>query len=137
MPKSTYVPLLAALFVTAASPASAQTSTTGSIEGTVTDSTDSWGVCPRGVIVRTNNCRPPGKVKQQFQIGQRIPIEQRIYTPLADIPPEIRNQIPPVYRTRDYRFIYNNGIVYLVNARGSKIGGAVAGVLYATFHNND
>lgn len=149
-----------AVFALGSVPTLAQTTTTGSIEGTVTDTTvaaqsSTTGhitgtvrdpqsalagapACPLGVVVKKNDCLPPGQAKQQFIVGQRVPTGYRFYTPLANIPMALRKQIPSTYLTGDYKYIYRDGIIYLVNSSSSKTrGGAVAGVLYASFHNND
>lgn len=148
----------AAVFALGNVPASAQTTTTGSIEGTVTDNFEAaqssttgyitgtvrnpqsapTGVtCPLGVVVKRNDCLPPGQAKQLFKVGQRVPTSYR-FTPLASIPMALRRQVPLDYRTGDYKYIYKDGIIYLVNSsKSGTSGGAVAGVLYASFHNND
>src|SRR5688572_13441516 len=112
--------LAAAAFALCSVPVSAQTTTTGSIEGTVTDQTGTATVtCPRGVVVKNNDCLPPGRAKQLFRVGQRVPTSYR-FTQLSSIPMPVRRQVPPAYLNGEYKYIYRDGVIYLVESFNSK-----------------
>lgn len=72
-------------------------------------------VCPPGLAKRTPACVPPGQVNRAFREGQRVPTGYRYYTDINGIPVGYRDDIPGAYRTGDYRYIYRDNTIYVVD----------------------
>lgn len=72
-------------------------------------------VCPPGLAKKTPACVPPGQAQRLFREGQRIPTGYRYYTDLNGIPVGYRDDIPASYRTGDYRYIYRDNTIYVVD----------------------
>jgi hypothetical protein len=74
-------------------------------------------VCPPGLANRTPACVPPGQARRIFREGQVLPTSYRDYLGYQDLlgrlPESYRDDIP----TGDYRYIYQNDAVYVVDAR--------------------
>ena len=71
--------------------------------------------CPPGLANKNNGCLPPGQAKKIFAQGQRIPAGYNFFTAYNDIPSRYRDDIPEAYRSGDYRYIYRNDTVYVVD----------------------
>ena len=71
--------------------------------------------CPPGLAKKNNGCLPPGQAKKIFAQGQRIPAGYNFFTDYNDIPVRYRDDIPEMYRTGDYRYIYRDNRVYVVD----------------------
>ncbi|HEX8527851.1 hypothetical protein [Allosphingosinicella sp.] len=73
--------------------------------------------CPPGLAKRTPACVPPGQARRTFRQGQRVPASYRDYVAYQDLlgrlPESYRDDIP----AGDYRYIYDDDRVYVVNAR--------------------
>lgn len=72
-------------------------------------------VCPPGLAKKTPACIPPGQARRMFNVGQRVPTGFNRYTGLNDIPVDYRDDIPDIYRTDQYRYIYRDNRVYVVD----------------------
>jgi hypothetical protein len=74
-------------------------------------------VCPPGLANRTPACVPPGQARRMFREGQTIPSSYGDYLGYQDLlgrlPADYRDDIP----TGDYRYVYQNDTVYVVDAR--------------------
>ena len=71
--------------------------------------------CPRGLVAKNNGCLPPGQAKRLFAQGQRVPTGYGYYTPAGSIPEQYFSQIPQSYRSGDYRYVYRDDSIYVVN----------------------
>jgi hypothetical protein len=71
--------------------------------------------CPPGLAKKNNGCLPPGQAKKIFAQGQRIPAGYNFFTAYNDIPLRYRDDIPEAYRSGDYRYIYRDNTVYVVD----------------------
>jgi len=71
--------------------------------------------CPPGLAAKNNGCLPPGQAKRMFERGQRIPRGYGFYTPLRNIPPIYRDQIPRGYLGGNYDYIYRGDTIYVVD----------------------
>ena len=75
------------------------------------------GACPPGLANRTPACVPPGQARRAFRQGQYVPRTYRDYVAYQDLlgrlPESYRDDIP----TGDYRYIYRDDRVYVVDAR--------------------
>jgi hypothetical protein len=71
--------------------------------------------CPPGLAKKNNGCLPPGQAKKIFTQGQRIPAGYNFFTDYSDIPVQYRDDIPEMYRSGDYRYIYRDDTVYVVD----------------------
>jgi hypothetical protein len=73
--------------------------------------------CPPGLANRTPSCVPPGQARRAFRQGQAVPRTYRDYVAYQDLlgrlPESYRDDIP----TGDYRYIYRDDQVYVVDAR--------------------
>jgi hypothetical protein len=73
--------------------------------------------CPPGLAKKTPRCVPPGQAKRMWQQGQRLPAGYRDYLSYealqGRLPEAWRDDIP----TGDYRYIYRDNSVYVVNPR--------------------
>jgi hypothetical protein len=74
-------------------------------------------VCPPGLANRTPACIPPGQARRMFREGQALPSSYGNYLGYQDLiarlPVDYRDDIP----TGDYRYVYQNESVYVVDAR--------------------
>lgn len=71
--------------------------------------------CPPGLARKDNGCLPPGQARKIFTQGQRIPAGYNFYTDYSAIPVQYRDDIPEMYRSGDYRYIYRDNVVYVVD----------------------
>lgn len=71
--------------------------------------------CPPGLARKDNGCLPPGQAKKIFAEGQRIPDGYNFFTDYSAIPERYRDDIPEMYRSGDYRYIYRDQSVYVVD----------------------
>ncbi len=73
--------------------------------------------CPPGLANRTPRCLPPGQARRLFREGQIVPASYRDHLPYRDLlgrlPEAWRDDIP----TGDYRYIYRDNVVYVVDSR--------------------
>jgi hypothetical protein len=73
--------------------------------------------CPPGLANRTPACVPPGQAKRMWQQGQAVPMSWRDYVSYQDligrVPTSWHDDIP----TGDYRYIYRDNVVYVVDPR--------------------
>ena len=73
--------------------------------------------CPPGLANRSPACVPPGQARRAFRQGQYVPRTYRDYLAYQDLlgrlPESYRDDIP----TGDYRYIYRDDQVYVVDAR--------------------
>jgi len=73
--------------------------------------------CPPGLANRTPACVPPGQARRAFRQGQYVPRTYSDYVAYQDLlgrlPESYRDDIP----TGDYRYIYRDDQVYVVDAR--------------------
>jgi hypothetical protein len=78
---------------------------------------DGGAACPPGLANRTPACVPPGQARRAFRQGQAVPRTYRDYVAYQDLlgrlPESYRDDIP----TGDYRYIYRDDQVYVVDAR--------------------
>jgi hypothetical protein len=72
-------------------------------------------VCPPGLAKKSPACVPPGQARRMFREGQRLPISYRDFTAFNDIPELYRERIPVDYRSGDYRYIYRDNSIYVVD----------------------
>jgi len=72
-------------------------------------------MCPPGLAKKTPACIPPGQANRMFNQGQRVPTTYRDFitrdTLFGRIPERYRDDIP----TGDYRYIYRDNVVYVVD----------------------
>jgi hypothetical protein len=71
--------------------------------------------CPPGLAKKNNGCLPPGQAKRLFAQGQRLPTGYNFFTAYNAIPERYRDDIPEMYRSGDYRYIYRDDTVYVVD----------------------
>lgn len=71
--------------------------------------------CPPGLAKKNNGCLPPGQANKLFTQGQRLPAGYNFFTDYGDIPARYRDDIPETYRSGDYRYIYRDDRVYVVD----------------------
>lgn len=83
-------------------------------------------LCPPGLAKKTPACVPPGQAKRVFRDGQRVPTNYRYYTPYGDIPGVLVDRYD---LTDDYRYIYRNNTIYVVDPRTSLISRIIDAVL--------
>ena len=73
--------------------------------------------CPPGLANRNPPCVPPGQARRMFRQGQVVPASYRDYVGYQDLlnrlPPDLRDDVP----VGDYRYIYRDDQVYVVDAR--------------------
>ena len=69
-------------------------------------------ICPPGLAKKTPQCKPPGQASRMFREGQRLSSNYRYYTPYSDIPMVFRDEYD---LTNDYRYIYRNNLIYVVD----------------------
>jgi hypothetical protein len=82
--------------------------------------------CPPGLAKKNNGCLPPGQAKMLFTQGQRLPAGYDLFTDYGDIPAQYRDDIPETYRSGDYRYIYRDDRVYVVD-RATRLVRAIFG----------
>lgn len=83
-------------------------------------------LCPPGLYKKNPRCIPPGQAKRDFREGQRLGSNYRYYTPYGDIPSALRSQYG---LSDDYRYIYRNNTIYMVDPRTSLISRIIDAVL--------
>lgn len=83
-------------------------------------------LCPPGLAKKAPACIPPGQAKRMFREGQRLPMNYRYYTDYNDIPLVLRDQYN---LDDDYRYIYRNNIIYVVDPRTSLITRIIDAIL--------
>lgn len=83
-------------------------------------------LCPPGLYKKTPACMPPGQAKRLFHNGQRVNTNYRYYTPYGDIPAPLVSQFG---LTDQYRYIYRNNVIYVVDPRTSLITRIINAVL--------
>ena len=73
--------------------------------------------CPPGLANRNPPCVPPGQARRMFREGQAVPASYRDHLAYRDLlgrlPQAWRDDIP----TGDYRYIYRDNVVYVVDPR--------------------
>ena len=69
---------------------------------------------------------PPGQARRLFHTGQRVDRNYRYYTPYGDIPAPLVNQYD---LTDQYRYIYRNNVIYVVDPRTSLVRRIINAVL--------
>ena len=72
------------------------------------------GGCPPGLAKKTPACVPPGQAKKLFNVGQRVPRGYKGYTPLGQIPSDLRRQYG---LGGDNRYIYRDNTLYRVDPK--------------------
>jgi hypothetical protein len=83
-------------------------------------------LCPPGLYKKTPSCMPPGQAKRIFHSGQRVPTAYKYYTPFTDIPQPLVTQYD---LTDQYRYIYRNNVIYVVDPATSLITRIIDAVL--------
>jgi hypothetical protein len=71
--------------------------------------------CPPGLEKKDPACLPPGQAAKSYAIGDRLPAGYRYLTDLNGIPLDYRDDIPTMYRTDAYRYIYRDRSIYVVD----------------------
>lgn len=71
--------------------------------------------CPSGLVAKNNRCLPPGQARRLFAQGQRVPTGYNFYTPAGSIPEQYYNMVPQSYRSGDYRYVYRDNSIYVVD----------------------
>jgi hypothetical protein len=71
--------------------------------------------CPPGLAKKTPACVPPGQANRMFREGQRLPSNYRDFTAFNDIPELYRDRIPVDFRSGDYRYVYRDNSIYVVD----------------------
>ena len=69
-------------------------------------------LCPPGLAKKTPACVPPGQANRPFREGQRLSSNYRWYTPYNDIPLVLRDHYD---LDDDYRYIYRDNVIYVVD----------------------
>ena len=73
--------------------------------------------CPPGLANRNPPCVPPGQARRMFREGQALPASYRDFIGYQDLigrlPADWRDDIP----TGDYRYVYRDNVVYVVDPR--------------------
>lgn len=83
-------------------------------------------LCPPGLYKKTPSCMPPGQAKRDFRDGQRLSSNYRYYTPYGDIPSVLRDRYD---LSNDYRYIYRNNTIYVVDPQTSAIRRIIDAIL--------
>lgn len=76
--------------------------------------------CPPGLAKKTPACMPPGQAKRSFIEGQRVPRGYDYYTDFDRLPSNYQDDIPNIYQSDAYRYIYRDDRIYVVD-RTSRI----------------
>ena len=71
--------------------------------------------CPPGLANRTPACVPPGQAKRMWQQGQTIPASWRDYVTYQDLLGRLPDQWDDDIPTGDYRYVYRDNTVYVVD----------------------
>ena len=81
--------------------------------------------CPRGLVWRGTTCIPPGQHRKLLAIGARVP-SGWAYTPWGTVPTNLRSRydLDP-----NYRYIYRDNVIYVVNPRTHLISSIISAVL--------
>ena len=81
--------------------------------------------CPRGLVWRGANCIPPGQATKLLAVGARVPTGWA-YTPWGRVPVNLRDRydLDP-----DYRYIYRDNVIYVVDPRTRLISSIISAVL--------
>jgi len=72
-------------------------------------------VCPPGLAKRPL-CMPPGRYRQLFGVGQRVPDGYPGVLGYSEVPPALRDRYGPALDPGS-RYIYDRQYLYLVNPR--------------------
>jgi hypothetical protein len=83
-------------------------------------------LCPPGLAKKTPACMAPGQAKRMFREGQRLSSNYRNYTPYGDIPMILRDRYD---LADDYRYIYRNNTIYVVDPTTRLITNIINAVL--------
>lgn len=83
-------------------------------------------LCPPGLWKKTPSCMPPGQAKRLFSEGQRINRNYKYYTPYSSIPGVLVDQYD---LTDQYRYIYRNNVIYVVDPATSLVTRIINAVL--------
>ncbi|MES2136316.1 MAG: hypothetical protein V4502_04550 [Pseudomonadota bacterium] len=83
-------------------------------------------LCPPGLYKKTPSCMPPGQAKRLFRSGQRVPTGYKYYTPYSNIPQPLIGQYD---LTDQYRYIYRNNVIYVVDPATSLVTRIINAVL--------
>ncbi len=86
----------------------------------------SWATaCPPGLVWRGPRCIPPGHAKKLLAAGTRVPTGWS-YTPWGRVPHSLRSHynLDP-----DYRYIYRDNVVYVVDPQTRLISSILSAVL--------
>ena len=70
--------------------------------------------CPPG-LAKKPMCMPPGQYKKQFEVGQRLPLNQRLLGYNA-LPYDLRSQYGAALDPRS-RYMYDNSYLYRVDPK--------------------
>jgi len=86
------------------------------------------GGCPPGLAKKNPPCVPPGIARQQFAIGQRIPLGYNGLMPYNALPYDLRSQYGGL---NPYdRYIYDNNYLYQVDPRTMVVQQVLSAILY-------
>jgi hypothetical protein len=83
-------------------------------------------LCPPGLAKKAPSCMAPGQAKRMFREGQRLSSNYRNYTPYGDIPMILRDRYD---LADDYRYIYRNNTIYVVDPTTRLITNIINAVL--------
>ena len=81
--------------------------------------------CPRGLVWRGASCIPPGQAKKLLGVGTRVPTGWS-YTPWGRVPTTLRDRYD---LDQDYRYIYRDNVIYVVDPRTQLISSIISAVL--------
>lgn len=81
--------------------------------------------CPSGLAWRGTVCVPPGHASRLLSVGTRVP-RGWSYTPWGAVPTSLRTTyaLDP-----NYRYVYRDGVIYVVDPRTSLISSIINAVL--------
>ena len=87
------------------------------------------GGCPPGLAKQNPQCMPPGLYRQQFEVGQRLPLGYKGLLGRDALPYDLRNQYGS--RLDPYsRYMYDNQYLYRVDPRTMIVSEVLRGLLY-------
>ena len=83
-------------------------------------------ICPPGLAKKAPACVPPGQAGRMFREGQRLSPNYRYFTDYNTIPMIFRDQYD---LSDDYRYIYRNNVIYVVDPRTSLVTRIIDAIL--------